>query len=417
MPVWIIPLVYTLLSLFGATALPRLERAFALSFDVGISVAAAQIVLSSIASGMMALTGIVFSIAFVMVQFSAVTYSPRFANRFARDPVLFHALGMFFATFTFALVAIAWTDRDRSAQVPGMSAFVSVFLLFASLIAFGLLMRRLGDLQISSTLRYIGDQGRAVIRQTFAASLRQHGTAQGARAVADASPVPVTQVVRYSGSPRYVQRYDIQALVRIASGAGARIKMDAAVGDMVMDGSVMMRVLGGAGKLPQDALLRTVKLGADRTFEQDPKYPIRLLVDIAIKALSPAINDPTTAVQALDQIEDLLRRLARQELGDGRIADAAGVVRLVFPTPGWDDYLALAFDEIRVFGTGSVQVMRRMRSALRGLAELVADSERAAGVQRYIQHVDAVIERSALDEEDRAAARQEDPQGLGLTRE
>ena len=78
----------------------------------------------------------------------------------------------------------------------------------------------------------------------------------------------------------------------------------------------MLHVLGGKGPLPEAALRKAVRLGSDRTFEQDPKYPLRLLVDIAIKALSPAINDPTTAVQALDQIEDLLRRLARGELAD-----------------------------------------------------------------------------------------------------
>ena len=101
--------------------------------------------------------------------------------------------------------------------------------------------------------------------------------------------------------------------------------------------------------LPEQALLRAVQVGRERTFEQDPKYPMRLLVDIAIKALSPAINDPTTAVQAIDQIEDLLRRLGG-ELDAGGVADAQGVLRLVFPTPTWEDYLALAFDEIRQYG-------------------------------------------------------------------
>jgi uncharacterized membrane protein len=91
-------------------------------------------------------------------------------------------------------------------------------------------------------------------------------------------------------------------------------------------------------------------------------------------------------------------------------------VRVVFPTPNWEDYLALAFDEIRVFGATSVQVMRRLRSALRGLAELVGETGRAGGVQRYLEHVDAAIERSDFDERDRVAARQADPQGLGLTR-
>ncbi|PWS35201.1 hypothetical protein DFH01_23135 [Falsiroseomonas bella] len=416
MPVWLIPMIYTVVSLVCATALPRIEYGLALPFDLGISASAALAVLSSIASGMMALTGIVFSIAFVMLQFSAVTYSPRFANRFARDPVLFHALGIFFATFTYSLAAAAWSDRGGSGQVPAVSALVAVALLFVSLMAFGLLMRRLGDLQITNTLRYIGDQGRAIIGQTLATSAQGSAGRGGSRAVEAPSPGAVTQILRHAGPPGYVQRYDIPALIGLAQGAGARIKVECAVGDMMMDGSVMLRVLGGAGTVPETALRKAVRLGSDRTFEQDPKYPIRLLVDIAIKALSPAINDPTTAVQALDQIEDLLRRLARHDLADGRLADAEGVLRVVFPTPDWDDYLALAFDEIRVFGATSVQVMRRLRSALRGLAELVGESDRAEGVQRYLEHVDAAIENSAFDERDRAAARQEDPQGLGLTR-
>ncbi|WP_198376340.1 DUF2254 family protein, partial [Neoroseomonas rubea] len=305
MPVWLIPMIYTLVSLVAATVLPRVEHALAPSIEIGISASAALAVLTSIASGMMALTGIVFSIAFVMLQFSAVTYSPRFANRFARDPVLFHALGIFFATFTYSLAAAAWADRGGSGRVLAISSLVAVGLLFVSLLAFGLLMRRLGDLQITNTLRYIGDQGRTVIRQTFA-TLAPHAARRGGARAEDAAPGPMTQMLRHAGPPRYVQRYDIPALIGLAQGAGARIKVECAVGDMMMDGSVMLRVLGGNGPIPEAALRRAVKLGADRTFEQDPKYPIRLLVDIAIKALSPAINDPTTAVQALDQIEDLL---------------------------------------------------------------------------------------------------------------
>lgn len=413
MPVWLIPLIYTVVSLICAIVLPRVEHALAPPFELGISAVAVLAVLTSIASGMMALTGIVFSIAFVMLQFSAVTYSPRFANRFARDPVIFHALGMFFATFTYALAAAAWVDRDGAGRVLPFSSMAAVGLLFLSMVAFGLLMRRLGDLQITSTLRFIGDRGRSVIRQRIALGKARQG---GHPPAVMPEPMPVTQVLRHDGPPRYVQRYDIPPLLSFAARTDTQIRIACAVGDMVMDGSVMLRVLGGTGALPEEALRRAVRLGADRTFEQDPKYPIRLLVDIAIKALSPAINDPTTAVQALDQIEDLLRRLARQDLDDGRLADASGTLRIFFPTPNWEDYLALAFDEIRVYGAMSVQVMRRLRSAMVGLSELLGQSERAEAVRQYLEHVDAAIERSVLDERDRAAARREDPQGLGLTR-
>ncbi|MBR0683127.1 DUF2254 domain-containing protein [Roseomonas eburnea] len=414
MPVWLIPIAYMLISLICAIVLPRLEHALAPSFDLGISVSSALAALSAIASGMMALTGIVFSVAFVMLQFSAITYSPRFATRFARDPLLFHALGIFFATFTYSLAATAWVDREGSGMVPTVSWFIAIMLLSLSLLIFTLLVRRLADLQIGNTLRFVGDRGREVIAETFAAA----GTSLAAQTPtgADAAEAPPTQTLRFDGSPHYVDRIDTAALVELARRAGGRIVMDCAVGDMVTGGMVLLRVHGGTAPLPEPALRRAIGFGLERTFEQDPKYPIRMLVDIAIKALSPAINDPTTAVQALDQIEDLLRRLALQGLDVGRVRDAGGTLRLVFPTPDWEDYLSLAFDEIRMFGITSIQVLRRLRAALLGLEELLGEHERATPVRRYLEHIDAAIDHSALDEVDRGAARQEDPQGLGLTR-
>lgn len=414
MPVWLIPIAYMLASMILAGALPRLEHALVPHVDLGISASSALAALSAIASGMMALTGIVFSVAFVMVQFSAVTYSPRFATRFARDPLLFHALGIFFATFAYALTVTAWVDRDGSGRVPIVSWSICVLLLVASLLVFALLVRRLSDLQIGNTLRYIGDEGRAVIAETFA---RTHTSppVQPGRAP-DAPEGPATQILRFEGAPHYVARLDITALVALARRSGGRIVLGCAVGDMVAGGTVLLRVHGGTAPLPEAELRRAIELGLERTFEQDPKYPIRMLVDIAIKALSPAINDPTTAVQALDQIEDLVRRLARQKLDIGRVRDADGTLRVVFPTPAWEDYLALAFDEIRMFGITSIQVLRRLRAALTGLGELLGEDERAGPVRRYLAHVDAAIEGSSLDELDRGSARQEDPQGLGLSR-
>ncbi len=100
--------------------------------------------------------------------------------------------------------------------------------------------------------------------------------------------------------------------------------------------------------------------------EQEPKYPIRLLVDIAIRALSPAVNDQTTGVQAIDQIEDLLRLLGQSDLDAGQIRDAGGELRVIVPMPTWHDYLSLSFDEICQFGLTSVQILRRLRSALSG---------------------------------------------------
>ena len=252
-------------------------------------------------------------------------------------------------------------------------------MIIVSMLAFSKLMQRLGDLQIGNVLQLVGDQGRGVIADMFRRLDAATAAPRASEAIAGRTPLgPLTQTVKYFGKPRTVARFDVDSLVAAARQARGTIVMACAVGDTLVEGDVLLRVHRAGMQLPEEALLRSVLLGRERTFEQDPKYPIRLLVDIAIKALSPAINDPTTAVQTIDQLEDLLRRLGAAELDAGYAVDESGALRLVFPTPTWGDYLTLAFDEIRHFGSGSVQVMRRMRSALVGLADSLQKS-RAGG--------------------------------------
>jgi uncharacterized membrane protein len=218
------------------------------------------------------------------------------------------------------------------------------------------------------------------------------------------------------GTPRAIAAIDQKSLVELARRCDALIELDCAVGDTIVYDTKLLQVRGASLQLPETKLWRAFRLADERTFEQDPKYPIRLLVDIAIKALSTAINDPTTAVQAIDQIEDLLRRLGRRNLEDVHAEDRQGIVRLIYPTPNWEDFLSLSFDEIRQYGVSSVQVMRRLRSALVGVAASISDDSRIASIDRYIQHLDLVISRSPLDAEDQAVASQQDRQGLGVTR-
>jgi uncharacterized membrane protein len=206
-------------------------------------------------------------------------------------------------------------------------------------------VQRLNDLQITNVLQLTGDEGREVIRDLFAHREGKPSTWQHAE-TRIAQLGPIAQALRYSGEPRTVASLNIPALVKQARHANAVIVMNCAVGDTLVESSLLLQVHGAKSPLLENALMRAIRRDRERTFEQDPKYPIRLLVDIAIKALSPAINDPTTAVQTIDQIEDLLRRLGQHDLDVGYVSDASGVVRLVFPMT-WQDYLALAFDEIR----------------------------------------------------------------------
>ena len=157
---WFIPMFYVSGAVLGGLALPRIEQAYLSGYTLAVSVASAQALLSAASSGMMALTGIVFAMAFVMVQFSAIAYSPRLVLWFARDRMLFHALGAFTATFIYALFTLAWVDRGGSAKVPLFSMLLVGIMIIVSMLLFSRLMQRLGDLQIGNVLHLLGDQGR-----------------------------------------------------------------------------------------------------------------------------------------------------------------------------------------------------------------------------------------------------------------
>lgn len=410
MQLWLIPSLYAAASIVAGLLVPRLEARF-LASGLDLSTSSAQAYLSAVASGMMALTGIVFSIAFVLVQFNAVVYSPRLVVWFARDRLLFHSLGMFVATFMYSLATLAWVDRQGTQGVPLLSAVIVGAMLMASVLMLAQLVQRLNNLQITRVLQSLGDSGRDVIASTYQEV--QSSTAASAVPAPRHSEVPAL-AIRHVGNPQSVTSIDVAKLVGLGRRMDGLVILECAVGDTLLEGTVILRVRGAVSAGFENQLRASIHLGDQRTFEQDPKYAMRLLVDIAIKALSPAINDPTTAVQAIDQIEDLLRRLAKCDLEACRAFDQDGILRVIYRMPTWEDYLALAFDEIRQFGSTSIQVMRRLRSALVELAAC-AGNERARTVHAYLGHLDSGIERSGFDPEDRAAARIEDRQGLGLS--
>ena len=409
---WGIPLAYVVATLVLGMAFMRLENRFFPHLVSTISAPSAMAVCSSIASGMIALTGIVFSLAFVMVQFSATAYSPRLVLWVARDPVVSHALGVFTSTFLYSLLLLAWVDRDAAGKVPFISAWMVFFLLLASVGMFIALIERLGMLQVNRMLIFTGDQGREAIEESYPV---------GEAAVDAAKPASLeglrtTQTVTHVGRPQVIQAIHAAELVRLARESGAVIEVVAAVGDTVLEMTPLLRVYAARQALDEQVLLSTIEIGDERTFEQDPKYALRLLVDIAIKALSPAINDPTTAVQALDQIEDLLIRLGRRRLEVGDYRDEQGALRLVVSFPTWDDFLLLALDEIRSCGANSVQVMRRMNALIKNLTE-VLPATRHAALRHWEERLQCTVERTFADADEKQDASVADRQGLGIGEE
>jgi uncharacterized membrane protein len=409
---WQIPSLYALAAVLAGMILPRLESRWLPGLHSNLSNSSALTLFGAIGTGMISLTGVVFALAFVMVQFSSMAYSPRLSMWIAQDRVLWHSLGVFTATFLYSLAGIGWVDRYGSGGVPLISSLIVLVLLFVSVGMFIALVDRISLLQIQRMLAFTGTQGREVVETMYPPIEAPAALAEPE----EYRKLPVKQKLLYRGRPLVIQAIDEVKLQSLASFSGGIVEVVATVGDTMMEGMELLRVYGSKEAINDQALRTAFIVGEQRTFDQDPKYAIRLLVDIAIRALSPAINDPTTAVQALDQIEDLLRRLGRRRLEIGAIHDRQGDLRLVTPHPSWEDFLALAFDEVRVYGASSVQVMRRMKALASDLIDFLPE-ERRKPLLRQQRRLNATIARSFETAEEKREASVEDRQGLGVTRE
>ena len=408
---WTVTSIYAAGAIAAGFLLPRLESRLLPGVIAPLSAPVAIAIYSSVASGMIALTGIVFSMTFVMVQFGANAYSPRLVLWFARDPLLAHAFGTFTATFIYAIAALSWVDRGGVAGAPLISAVTVFALLLASVGMFVGLINRVAMLQISRTLAFTGDQGRRVI-DTIYPDLSLPRTDRAAD-MPDASSAAT--IVSHSGPPFAVEVVHIDRLIALATSHEAIVEVMVAAGDTVTAFMPLLRVFNARQPIDERKLLAAISLGPERTFEQDPKYAIRLLADIAIRALSPAVNDPTTAVQALDQIGDLLLRLGRRRIEIGTFRDVAGRLRVVMPFPTWEDFLLLAFGEISDYGASSLQVMRRMHALVADLIAILP-AERRAALERWRVRLRGCVAEHFSDGEGRAMASREDRQGLGVSR-
>ncbi len=260
-----------------------------------------------------------------------------------------------------------------------------------------------------SILKRVRASGMAVIRSVYPESTKSPHTVKPSRSLA--SPV---RTVAHAGSSKIVLAVDLKGLVAQARRANGMIEFVPQVGDFVAVDEPLFRLYGGAGAIDDHQLRAAVAFGSERTIEQDPTFAFRILVDIAIKALSPAINDPTTAVLAIDQLHRLLRLVGLRHLRGEEICDAADELRLVFRTPNWEDFVHLTCAEIRRFGAGSFQITRRMLSMLENLMQTLPP-QRHPELHQQLALFDRAIEEHYTFAEDRALARIPDSQGLGGT--
>jgi uncharacterized membrane protein len=216
----------------------------------------------------------------------------------------------------------------------------------------------------------------------------------------------------HEGRSAIILAVDLETLRREAERTQGVVEFAYQIGDFIAVGEPLFLLHGGAAGADDRRLRAAIAFGPERTIEQDATFALRVIVDIAIKALSRAINDPTTAVLAIDQLHRLLRAIGRRHLHDDVIRDAGGAVRVVFRTPDWEDFVQLSCREIRLYGAENYQVARRLRAMLQNLLATLPEARHPA-MQCELDLLDRTLDRSPMLPEDLALARTADLQGLG----
>jgi uncharacterized membrane protein len=402
--IWILPVLSMAAALVAVRLLHWVEQAA--GWESTLNPETALTLLGTLAASMFTCIVFVSSALLVAVQLASSQLTPRIIAIVFRDPVTKIALVIFVFAFTFSLSVLV---RITTA-VPPLTAHLAAYTCLASLGIFLYLIDHVGkSLRPSGALWSVARLGRRVIESVYPRPLPELQ-----------SPIPQTDEV-LAGQPTrtvpnrkdgVVLAFDGPGLVSLGQSADCIIELVPQVGDFVAVGEPLFRIVRGGGALPEKVLCESVAVGQERTMEQDPAFAFRILVDIASKGLSPAINDPTTAVLALDQIHHLLRNVGSRCLDDGRICDGTGQLRLIYRTPDWEDFVRLAITEIRLFGGASIQINRRLKAMLENLIQTLP-ATRADLLREELRLLHRSAERLFVDAEDRALAEVSDSQGVG----
>jgi uncharacterized membrane protein len=342
----LVQLLFTVAGLGLGLLLPRIT--------VAPTVASSRVTetLIGVGFGVLGLVSIIFSLLFLVVQWAFSSLSPRL-NLFRDDPIVWRTFGLAVGVFVFSVTAALAIGND-----PQVSVIVPAAELTGVLAALALMrvlqVKAFASIQLAPTLSAIAARGRGILDDLYPRP------GPGGRPPAAPLPPP-RRTITWPHQQAILQELNVQRLARAAGSAV--IVLRARIGDTLQQDAV---VLAG------------LVTGQERTFHQDPLFAFRLLADIGLRALSPAVNDPATAAQVLDTVQSLLAPLATRDLDVAEITDEAGTVKVVLALPSWDDYLQISLDDLIEASSGSPMVLLRARALLAGLLDAAPPPRRSS---------------------------------------
>ena len=404
---WFVPVLCVLAGVvlsFGTIAIDRYFDYEALPTSIVGGPDAAAYILSTVAASMVSLTALVLTITMVVVQLAMGQFSPRIVQRILRDKPSQLAIGLFVATFVHAILALreVTINGDGTGNVPGIAVVTAFTLVLVSIAVLVMYVHHIGQaLRVSALIELVGDETRTLLDRRY--------PDKGPRVDSEPDSLPVVRATE-SG---VITGIGYERLVEEARRADCLLELVPALGEFVPAGGTLFRIHGESTDVDEDVVRDALILSLEPTLDEDVAYGVRLLVDIAERSLADSpFQDPTTAVQAIDRLHDILRQLARRPFPDGRHLDEAGRIRLTVSTMSWEAYVHLAFDEIRLAGAGSPPVARRLKAALNDLKS-IAPPERVEVLDLQLDLLTTGTQASLADDRDVALALHEDREGIG----
>jgi uncharacterized membrane protein len=405
MSLWLIPAVSVAAAAVLAASLIALDhrlpqaRDWPLLFPGGPE--SARNLLSTLAAAMVTSISLIFSVTMVVLQLASAQYSPRVLRTFLRDRLVQVILAAYLATFVYCLLvlpSVTSEDGANEAFVPALAVSASVVLALVSVALFVRYIHHIAHaIRVVSVLKAVGAETRHAIGVLYPEEIGE----EPPTLVAPPAAPPSASVP--SARSGVIVSVDEDRLLALARDHDLVVRIVPLVGEFVPEGAPLLRIWSGGRTVDPAPLRRCLAFEHERNIEQDAAFGFRQIVDIAVRALSPGVNDPTTAAQAIDELHDLLRRLARRRFPAELRVDGEGALRVIAPRLSWDDYVALAFDEIRLYSGRSLQVVRRLRAALADLLE-VAPQARRPPLERQLRLVEAAAARQFEEPADRARA-------------
>jgi len=401
---WLVPMGLVLGLLGLAQLLLLLDAAFEVEIRLmaGAGVAGARGMFQAVAGSMITLAGLVFSMTLVVLSQVSGQYSPRVLRNFLGDRVNQTVLGVFLGIFAYCLMVLRGLGDDAD-RLPVLTVVTGLGLSLLGVVFLVYFIHHVArSMQVENIVAAIQAETRPVIERLFP---EDEVDDEGVGDTVPTLPDDRSGVVgcRRSG---YIQDIDLDRLADEALRLDAVLHLPLQVGDFVCEGMTIVHVDGPRPDARAcERIRRAFALGGSRTLQQDPGFGLRQLVDIAMKALSPGVNDTTTAVLALDRVGALLRLLCQRRM-PARARAVDGRLRLVVSRPDFEDHLGLGLDQIRQWGANNPAVLGRMLDIIGDLLSVTRRPARRALLLEHARRVMAAAERAIEEDCDLAWLRE-----------